>query len=37
MPHVFISYSNLDRNVANAAVAVLESRGVRCWIATITR
>ena len=29
----FISYSNLDRTVADAAVAVLESRGVRCWIA----
>ena len=29
----FISYSNLDRTVADAAVAVLESRGIRCWIA----
>ncbi len=30
---VFISYSNLDRTVADAAVAVLEQRGIRCWIA----
>lgn len=29
----FISYSNQDRTVADAAVAVLESRGIRCWIA----
>ena len=29
----FISYSNHDRTVADAAVAVLEQRGVRCWIA----
>lgn len=30
---VFISYSNFDRTTADAAVAVLESRGIRCWIA----
>ena len=30
---VFISYSNFDRATADAAVAVLESRGIRCWIA----
>src|SRR5262245_60646484 len=30
---VFISYSKLDRTVADAAVAVLESRGIRCWSA----
>ncbi len=29
----FISYSSLDRTVADAAVAVLEQRGIRCWIA----
>jgi len=30
---VFISYSNFDRTTADAAVALLESRGIRCWIA----
>ena len=30
---VFISYSHLDKPVADAACATLESRGVRCWIA----
>ncbi len=30
---VFLSYSDANRNVANAIVAHLESRGVRCWIA----
>jgi TIR domain len=29
----FVSYSNHDRTVADAAVAVLEQRGIRCWIA----
>ncbi len=30
---VFISHSKEDRTVANAAVARLEARGIRCWIA----
>ena len=30
---VFISHSKEDRTVANAAVAMLEGRGIRCWIA----
>jgi hypothetical protein len=30
---VFISYSSKDKAVADAAVAVLEARGLRCWIA----
>jgi len=30
---VFISYAHGDRTVANAVVATLESRGIRCWIA----
>ncbi len=30
---VFISYSSKDKPVADAAVAVLEGRGVRCWVA----
>jgi len=30
---VFISHSAKDKSVANAICAVLESRGVRCWIA----
>lgn len=30
---VFISYSSKDANVANMAVALLEERGHRCWIA----
>jgi hypothetical protein len=29
----FISYSSLDRTVSDATVAVLEQRGIRCWIA----
>lgn len=33
MVKVFISYSSKDRNVANMAVALLEERGHRCWIA----
>ncbi|MEM7406289.1 MAG: TIR domain-containing protein [Pseudomonadota bacterium] len=32
-PLVFVSYSSKDRNVANAVVAGLEGRGVRCWVA----
>ena len=30
---VFVSYSNKDKNVANAVVAGLEGEGIRCWIA----
>ena len=30
---VFVSYSSTDRAVADAAVAALESDGVRCWYA----
>mgnify|MGYP001553585274 CR=1 FL=1 len=30
---VFISYSSKDKPAADAACAVLESRGIRCWIA----
>jgi hypothetical protein len=30
---VFISYSSKDQQVADAACAILERRGVRCWIA----
>jgi len=30
---VFISYSSKDKPVADAAVAALEARGIRCWIA----
>ena len=30
---VFISYSNKDKPVADAACAGLEARGIRCWIA----
>ena len=30
---VFVSYSTKDKAVADAAVAALEGRGVRCWIA----
>jgi parallel beta-helix repeat protein len=30
---VFISYSNHDKNVADALCATLESRRIRCWIA----
>src|SRR5947209_5879057 len=29
----FVSYSSKDKAVADAAVATLEARGVRCWIA----
>jgi hypothetical protein len=30
---VFISYSSKDKPTADAACAVLESKGIRCWIA----
>jgi hypothetical protein len=30
---LFISYSSKDKTIADAAVAVLEQRGLRCWIA----
>lgn len=30
---VFISYSSLDKAVADAACAALEAAGIRCWIA----
>jgi uncharacterized protein (TIGR03067 family) len=30
---VFISYSSKDKPTADAACALLESRGIRCWIA----
>jgi hypothetical protein len=34
MPHdVFISYSNTDGTLANAVVARLEEKGIRCWVA----
>ena len=30
---VFISYSNTDDVIANAVVAILEEKGIRCWVA----
>jgi tetratricopeptide (TPR) repeat protein len=30
---VFLSYSSKDKTIADAAVAVLEQRGLRCWVA----
>jgi|WetSurSiteA1Bulk_404760.scaffolds.fasta_scaffold12685_2 TolB-like protein/Tfp pilus assembly protein PilF len=30
---VFISYSNKDKNVAEAVCLILENNGIRCWIA----
>ena len=30
---VFISYSSKDKPTADAACAVLEAKGIRCWIA----
>lgn len=34
MPHdVFISYSSLDKAIADAACSRLEQAGIRCWIA----
>ena len=32
-PDVFLSYASQDAAVANTVVAVLESQGIRCWIA----
>lgn len=29
---VFISYASHDNAVADAACAILEDRGIRCWI-----
>ena len=31
---VFISYSSKDKPAADATCAVLESKGIRCWIAS---
>jgi len=34
MPYdVFVSYATPDKTVADAACAILESKGIRCWIA----
>ena len=33
MAQVFVSYSSKDHNIANLAVALLEERGHRCWVA----
>jgi len=30
---VFISYSSLDKPIADAACATLEAQGIRCWVA----
>jgi hypothetical protein len=30
---VFISHSSHDKPMADAACAVLEQRGIRCWVA----
>jgi hypothetical protein len=30
---VFLSYSSKDKPVADATCAVLEGRGIRCWMA----
>jgi TolB-like protein/Tfp pilus assembly protein PilF len=32
-PDVFLSYASQDAAVANTVVAVLESQGIKCWIA----
>src|SRR5580658_8669302 len=32
-PDVFLSYASQDAAVADTVVAVLESEGIRCWIA----
>ena len=31
--NVFVSYASKDREVADAVCAILEGRGIRCWIA----
>jgi len=31
---VFISYSSKDKTIADAVLAKLEERGLRCWIAS---
>ena len=34
MPHdVFISHSSADKRAADATRAILEGRGIKCWIA----
>lgn len=33
MADVFISYSSVNKDAANAICHVLEENGVRCWIA----
>jgi hypothetical protein len=33
MPHVFISYTNKNKAIAEQLCAVLERNGLRCWIA----
>lgn len=30
---IFVSYSSKDKPVADAVVAGLEQKGIRCWIA----
>jgi TIR domain len=30
---IFLSYASVDKPIADAAVATLEARGIRCWIA----
>jgi hypothetical protein len=30
---VFISYSNMDKNAADAVCSIMEQNGIRCWIA----
>lgn len=30
---VFVSYSNKDKPVADAVIAGLENKGIRCWVA----
>ena len=30
---IFLSHSSKDKTIADAACAVLEQRGLRCWIA----
>ena len=34
MPHeVFVSYAHTDKSIADAACALLEQQGIRCWVA----